>query len=137
MQQAVEMMNVLKQIFMQNKDKFFIADMRHDTSYTLYLKMLQRGYFKEIEHECIIDCAAPVQVHDIKVKYMKRFDSLKEFLVSSESNNYSQYFKYKERKKQISDNDSEYKQIFQYRKNICRRKRMQGNCGPACFKYIF
>ena len=94
MQQAMEMMNVLKQIFMQNKDKLFIADMRHDSSYTLYLKMLQRGYFKEIEHECIIDCAAPVQVHDIKVKYMKRFDSLKEFLVSSESNNYRQYFKY-------------------------------------------
>ena len=94
MQQVVEMMNVLKQIFIRNKDKLFIADMRHDTSYTMYLKMLQDGYFKEIEHEYIIDCAAPIQVHDIKAKYMKRFNSLKDFLASSDSNDYTKYFKY-------------------------------------------
>ncbi|MGM9834365.1 MAG: hypothetical protein ACI31M_01110 [Bacilli bacterium] len=94
MQQAIEMMNVLKQILIQNKDKLFIADMRHDTSYTMYLKMLREGYFKEINHECIIDCAAPVQVHDIKAKYMKNFNSLKDFLASSDSNNYTKYFKY-------------------------------------------
>ena len=94
MQQVVEMMHILKQIFIQNKDKLFIADMRHDTSYTMYLKMLQGGYFKEINHECVIDCAAPVQVHDIKAKYMKSFNSLKDFLASSDSNNYTKYFKY-------------------------------------------
>jgi len=94
LQQVVEMMHVLKQIFIQNKEKLFIADMRHDTSYTMYLKMLQEGYFKEINHEYIIDCAAPVQVHDIKVKYMEKFNSLKEFLASSDSNNYTKYFKY-------------------------------------------
>lgn len=93
-QQVIEMMHILKQIFMQNKDKLFIADMRHDTSYTMYLKMLRENYFKEINHECIIDCAAPVQVHDIKLKYMKKFNSLKDFLASSDSNNYTIYFKY-------------------------------------------
>lgn len=33
MQQVVEMMNFLKQLFIQNKDKWFTADMRHDTSF--------------------------------------------------------------------------------------------------------
>lgn len=94
MQQVIEMMHVLKQIFIQNKDKLFIASMRHDTSYIMYLKMLKAGYFKEINHEYIIDCAAPIQIHNIKEKYMKNFNSLKNFLASSDSNNYTKYFKY-------------------------------------------
>lgn len=89
-QQVVEMMNVLKQIFIKNKDKLFIAAMRHDTSYKMYLKMLQKGYFKEILHRCIIDCAAPDEFYYIKYG----FDSLEEFLASSDSNDYTEYFKY-------------------------------------------
>lgn len=49
------MMRILKKIILQNKGKLFIVDMRHDTSYAMYLKMLQRGYFQEFRHEYIID----------------------------------------------------------------------------------
>lgn len=94
MQQAVEMMHVLKQILIQNKDKLFIADMRHDTSYTMYLKMLREGYFKEINHECIIDCAAPSQVQDLKIKFMDKFNNIEDFLANDVSNEYTEYFKY-------------------------------------------
>lgn len=92
--QIAEMMSVLKKIFIQNKEKLFIADMRHDTSYAIYSKMLQRGYFKEINHKCIIDCASPSQVDDLKTRFMDKFSSIEEFLASDESNKYSKYFKY-------------------------------------------
>ena len=92
--QVSEMMNILKQIFINNTGKVFIADMRHDTSYKIYLKLLQKGYFCETKHEYIIDCAAPTQVHNLKMEFMNRFSNIEEFLSSDESNNYSQYFKY-------------------------------------------
>lgn len=93
-QQVAEMMSTLKKIFLQNSDKLFIADMRHDTSYVMYLKMLQRGYFQEFRHEYIIDCAAPNQVQDLKIKFMKKFNSIEDFLASDVSNDYTEYFKY-------------------------------------------
>ena len=93
-QQVVEMMSTLKKIFLQNKEKLFTADMRHDTSYTMYLKMLQRGYFKEFSHEYIIDCAAPSQVQDLKIKFIDKFNNIEEFLANEFSNDYSEYFKY-------------------------------------------
>jgi len=92
--QVVEMMTFLKQLFIQNKDKWFIADMRHDTSYLMYSKMLQKGFFKEIHHKCIIDCAAPKEVQNLKNKLIYRFNSLEKFLASDVSNDYSKYFKY-------------------------------------------
>lgn len=93
-QQISEMMSTLKKIFLQNSGKLFIADMRHDTSYVMYLKMLQRGYFQEFRHEYIIDCAAPTQVQDLKIKFMKKFNSIEEFLASDVSKDYAEYFKY-------------------------------------------
>ena len=92
--QAIEMMSVLKEIFLQNKDKLFIADMRHDTSYPFYLSMVQKGYLKEIRNECIIDCAAPRIVNDLIQELSSDFSSIEDFLVSSESNDYTEYFKY-------------------------------------------
>ncbi len=88
------MMELFKKIFFQNKNKIFIADMRHDTSYTLYLKMLQRDYFEEINDHCIIDCAAPPKVHKLKLEFMKKFNNIEDFLSSNLANSYSQYFKY-------------------------------------------
>lgn len=92
--QVVEMMNALKQILITNKGKLFVADMRHDTSYKMYLKMIQDGYFKEISQRSIIDCAAPDEVQEIKYKYLGLFNSIEDFLSSDESNNYTEYFKY-------------------------------------------
>lgn len=94
MQQVIEMMNALKQIFIANKGKVFAADMRHDTSYKMYLKMIQDGYFKEINQQTMIDCAAPYEVHELKYEYMRMFNSIEDFLASDESNNYKEYFKY-------------------------------------------
>ena len=88
MKQTLEMMNTLKQIFIANKGKVFAADMRHDTSYKMYLKMLQDGYFKEINHQYMIDCAAPDEIQEIKYKYIE------DFLTSSTSDDYVEYFKY-------------------------------------------
>lgn len=68
--------------------------MRHDTSSEIYLKMLQKGYFEEIRDECIIDCAAHKQVDELKLKFMSKFNSIEEFLVSSESVDYDEDFKY-------------------------------------------
>ena len=94
MQQVIEMMNALKQIFIANKGKVFAADMRHDTSYKMYLKMIQDGYFKEINQQTMLDCAAPYEVHELKYEYMRMFNSIEDFLASDESNNYKEYFKY-------------------------------------------
>lgn len=93
-QYVVEMMNFLKHIFIQNKDKCFSADMRHDTSFLMYNKMLQKGFFEELSHECIIDCAAPKEVHNLKYKLMTSFNSIEEFLSSDVSNDYPEYLKY-------------------------------------------
>ncbi len=92
--QAIEMIELFKKIFFQNKNKIFIADMRHDTSYTLYLKMIQRGYFKEIKNHCIIDCAAPPEVQKLKLEILEKFNSIENFLSSNLANSYSQHFKY-------------------------------------------
>ncbi len=93
-QQVTEMMTILKRIFLQNKEKLFIADMRHDTSYAIYLKMVKRGFFQEFEHKCIIDCAAPNQMQDLKAKFMDKFNNIEDFLASDVSNYYTEYFKY-------------------------------------------
>lgn len=81
-------------MFLQNKEKLFVADMRHDTSYVIYLKMVQYGFFQELSHKYIIDCAAPRQVHELKERFIDKFGSIEEFLASDVSNNYDQYFKY-------------------------------------------
>lgn len=93
-QQVAEMMTVLKIIFLQNKGKIFMADMRHDTSYAIYLKMVQKGFFQEFSHKCIIDCAAPSQVQDLKRKLMYKFSSIEDFLASDISDDYAEYYKY-------------------------------------------
>lgn len=49
------MMNVLKRILYEYRNKRFTASMRHDTSYQFYSKMLQKGYLKEFSHTLDID----------------------------------------------------------------------------------
>lgn len=90
-QQVAEMMTILKEIFLQNKEKIFIADMRHDTSYKMYSKMVQSGFFQELSHKCIIDCAAPM---DLVRKFRSKFNSIEDFLASDISNDYTEYHNY-------------------------------------------
>ena len=88
--QVAEMMQLFKNIFLQNKDKIFVAEMRHDSSYPIYLKMLKKGYFEELYNYCIIDSDAPPGIH----KLSQKFNSIEDFLSSDIANNYPQYFKY-------------------------------------------
>lgn len=92
--QATEIMNVLKNILIKNKGKMFHAIMRHATSYQIYLKILERGYFREIKHDCLIDCAAPDLYYDKERMLMDVFNSIEDFLCSEECSNYSEYLKY-------------------------------------------
>lgn len=94
MQQSIEMLNMIKKIMIQNKRKLFVADMRHDTSYAIYSKMLQKGYFDELMDELILDCAAPEYVYELKQKLMDNFDSIESFLLTNQSKEYEEYFKY-------------------------------------------
>lgn len=87
--QSIEMMNTLKQLFLRNKKKIFVAGLRHDTSYAMYRKMLQEGYFKEIRHRWVIDCAAPEQVYEIE-----EFNSIENFLTGDTPDEYTEYLKY-------------------------------------------
>lgn len=57
--QSTEMLNTLKEIIRNNCEKDFCAAMRHDTSYQLYLKMLEKHYIKEEFHSISIDAAEP------------------------------------------------------------------------------
>ncbi len=62
MKQIMEMLKTLKEILLQNKDKYFVVSMRHNTSYQFYQKMLKKGYFEEDYHELTIDIACPDQL---------------------------------------------------------------------------
>ena len=90
LKQAVEMLELFKKIFIKNKNKWYNTFMRHDTSYKIYSKMFQRGYFKEIKNRCSIDFVAPPEVQE----FMKEFNSIEDFLLSDIANNYSKYFQY-------------------------------------------
>ncbi len=91
--QSIEMMNVLKRILFECRNKEFHAAMRNDTSYQLYSKMLQRGYFKETSCTFDIDYCngfAPEQVRNIYYNY----PNINDFLNSDESKSHSEYLKY-------------------------------------------
>ena len=91
--QSIEMMNTLKKIIMDNKDKEFIADMRHDSSYQFYLKMLEKNYFKEDTHSLDIDICngfAPIAVINMK----DNNSLIKKFLKSRKVRKHPEYLKY-------------------------------------------
>lgn len=95
MQQFAEMVYAFKHIFLNNPNKIFKADMRHDTSYAIYSKMLERGLFNEFAHKYMLDdVLLPPEVYDIKESLVDRFCSIEEFLDSGESNQFSDYFQY-------------------------------------------
>lgn len=59
MKQSIDMLHTLKEIIRENHKKEFSTCMRHDTSYQIYLKMLEKHYIKETFHSISIDAAEP------------------------------------------------------------------------------
>ena len=92
--QTIEMMEFFKHMIINNKDKFFYASMRHNTSYKIYSILKQKGFFKQYKNEVIIDFVAPYQIQNIIQKYKEEYNSLDEFLASNERNMYDEYLKY-------------------------------------------
>lgn len=91
--QSIEMMHVLRRIFMQHSDKIFSTSMRHNGSYPFYLKMLQRKYFKERSHTVGIDFCNGFAPE--RLKYLEGdYKSLENFLTSEEAQNHPDYLTY-------------------------------------------
>ena len=70
--QSIEILRVFKNLLFENREKLFIANMRHDTSFLFYKSMLDRGYLNEIYHLIDIDCCfnnTPQEIIDLKEKY--------------------------------------------------------------------
>lgn len=98
--QSIEMMNVFNSILFKHKNKRFIAEMRHDTSYQIYSKMLQRGYFEEENHTLdIYNCDGlepiAIKILEYSCKNLEYDDShIKEFLKSTETLKHPEYLNY-------------------------------------------
>ena len=69
--QSIEMLNVIKDLLINNKDKKFVANFRHNTSYPIYKKMLDKNYFKENFHYIdMFECPPPVE---LRLKFIKMY----------------------------------------------------------------
>lgn len=91
LKQTYEMMQSLKAILINNQDKQFTSDMRHDTSYQFYLKLKQRGFIKEDLHGIEYDiCSAPEGVKYIDINY----NTIEEFFESEEAKQHPEYYKF-------------------------------------------
>ena len=119
--QSCEMMQALRQILLQNKEKIFYASMRHDTSYVLYEKMLKRKYFTEYTHNYMQDCAISYKGESILREYRFKNNNeenyIKNFLTENKEFEYYNYIlhkisfgvtddfvtKYRKRKKQSNE----------------------------------
>ena len=93
--QSYEMMETLMNLLYSNSEKIMIADMRHDTSYSMYSKLLRSGYFKEISHDYLVDCAMPSDVYKLYSSvYLDDCDSIPKFLEIEEEKDTSEYLRY-------------------------------------------
>lgn len=93
--QTYEMMETLMNLLYSNSEKVMIADMRHDTSYSMYSKLLRNGYFREISHDYIVDCAMPRDVYKLDSSvYLDDYDSIPKFLELEEEKGNSEYLRY-------------------------------------------
>lgn len=86
--QSIEMLNNLKKLILEHRNKQFIADMRHNTSFQFYSKMKDNGYFKEIAHTIYSE---PCNfVTKMKLKYLEeRYGSLEKLLDNDNISKYS------------------------------------------------
>ena len=66
--QSIEMLTVIKELLLTNKDKRFVCALRHTTSYQIYTKMLMQEYFNETQHG-IYTYFCPIGT-EIRLKYL-------------------------------------------------------------------
>ncbi|MCH5166995.1 MAG: hypothetical protein J1F35_03795 [Erysipelotrichales bacterium] len=66
--QSIEMLTVLKELFLKYKDRRFVSALRHTTSFQLYTKMLNQNYFNETNHR-VYTYFSPIGT-EIRLKYL-------------------------------------------------------------------
>ena len=91
--QAVEILRVFKDILYNNRDKLFIANMRHDSSYSFYESMIKRDYFSEVYHIINVDSCfgnTPKEIMKLNDEYF----NMKEYLNSKISKEHPEFLKY-------------------------------------------
>ena len=91
--QAVQMLNVFKDILIENKEKLIYANMRHDTSYAFYNSMLKKEYFEEIFHIIGVDNCNGLAPKELSTLNIDLF-SIDSFLDSDEIKKHPEYIKY-------------------------------------------
>lgn len=89
LKQTGEMLHFLKNLLLENEDKRFFADMRHDTSYQFYLLMKEKGYINEVFHDVSIDYCGGFAPEELKY-----LDNIESYLESPASEMQSEYLKY-------------------------------------------
>ena len=60
-----QMMNYLKELLLDCKNINIYATLRHDTSYNIYSKLCNRGYFNTIYDKIMIDISTPYYIKSI------------------------------------------------------------------------
>ena len=91
--QAIQMLHAFKTILLENKDKLFYANMRHDTSYLFYKSMLEQDYFEELFHMMGVDnCLgyAPLELNDLNIDIL----SCETYLNNEKLKQHPEYLKY-------------------------------------------
>ncbi len=85
--QSIEMYKEMKRVLIENFNKQMIASMRHDTTYQLYLKLIEKGLLLEKEHNFYIDSSIPKDIYINQLKKIKE-----ETFSSKEIEKYSSYY---------------------------------------------
>lgn len=89
---GLEMKKHLLKFFMDNSDKMFEAEMRHDSSYKFYQLMVEKGIFEEFFQETMLDVSTPTNF--IKVINENYSGDINSFLNSEDAIKYKDYYKF-------------------------------------------
>lgn len=90
---TLEIMNVLKKLLNQHKDKTFKADMLHSTSFPFYSALKDKGYFEELTH--IVDfCWCNKLMRKKLLKLEQDYGSLELFITSDDTIKYPKELEY-------------------------------------------
>ena len=81
--QTIEMLNSLKKVLLENKDKTIYSILRHSTSYKFYKLFLERNYLKEIESDFSIADEIPEDLLSI-IENRNQHIPLEEYLDTEE-----------------------------------------------------
>lgn len=82
------MMKYIRDLLLICKNKYIYASLRHDTSYNIYSKLSDRGYFNTISDRLILDFSIPKELKTSINKY----NSIEKII--NDPNKYNEYYKY-------------------------------------------